>query len=68
MLRHCTVTAVKTNITRVSCPPLEQSEGRTYQERTETDVSMGVQWGCPGITNVTDRRFVQISPQFYFDF
>ena len=51
MLRHCTVTAVKP-ISPLSAAPLEQSEGKTNQERTGKDMSnpgrMGVQWAAQG--------------------
>lgn len=65
MLRHCTVTAVKTQITRVSCPDRSGLKARQMPGRTGEDTADGEDGcsaGCPGMTNLT-YRFVQSSPQ-----
>lgn len=64
MLRHCTVTAVKTNITRVSCP---SSEGRTNPGAGRM-MWVGVQWAVQGFTNATDRQFCASFTTVYVDF
>lgn len=66
MLRHCTVTAVKTNITPVSCPNgtvwRQDKSGEDRQGNVKPGED-GCSVGCPGMTNLTYRSFVQISPQ-----
>lgn len=64
MLRRCTVTAVKTNTDRVSCP---SSEGRTTPGEDRT-VWVGVQWAVRGFTNATDRKVCASFTTVYVDF
>lgn len=64
MLRHCTVTAVKTNITRVSCP---SSEGRT-KPGEDRMMWVGDQWAVQGFTDATDRKVCASFTTVYVDF
>lgn len=71
MLRHCTVTAVKTNITPVSCPAgtvwRQDKSGEDRQGHVKPRED-GCSVGCPGMTDLTFRSFVQNFTTVYLIF